>query len=100
MIVEISRDCQHDGCSSREKRSHGMRNRKTLILPIVAVALLPHALPSALADSAVGFPAKPVRIVTGPSGAGSDVFARPVAQRLHESWGQPVIVENRALGSI
>ncbi|HKA45595.1 MAG TPA: tripartite tricarboxylate transporter substrate binding protein [Burkholderiales bacterium] len=76
-----------------------MRIRQKLLTAIVAVVLLPSALPSALADPA-GYPAKPVRIVTGPSGGGSDVFARPIAQRMHESWGQPVVVENRALGSI
>jgi tripartite-type tricarboxylate transporter receptor subunit TctC len=77
-----------------------MRIRKRLILATVVVTLLPAALPLALADPAVGYPAKPVRIVTGPTGGGSDVFARPIAQRMHESWKQPVIVENRALGSI
>src|SRR4029077_11489575 len=54
----------------------------------------------AQADPAVGYPAKPVRIVTGPVGGGSDVFARPIAQRMHESWKQPVVVENRPRGSI
>jgi tripartite-type tricarboxylate transporter receptor subunit TctC len=77
-----------------------MRIWKRLILAMVAVGLLPSALTSALADPAVGFPAKPVRIVTGPSGGGSDVFARPIAQRIHEIWRQPVVVENRPLGSI
>ena len=77
-----------------------MRIRKRLILVTAALALLPPALPSALADPAADYPAKPVRIVTGPPGAGSDVFARPMAQRMHESWRQPVVVENRARGSI
>ena len=77
-----------------------MRIWKKLILAMVATALLPISQPSALADSAVRYPAKPVRIVTGPSGSGTDVFARPIAQRMHEVWGQPVVVENRALGSI
>jgi len=77
-----------------------MRICKKLILATVATALLPISRPSALADSAVRYPAKPVRIVTGPSGSGTDVFARPIAQRMHEVWGQPVVVENRALGSI
>jgi len=77
-----------------------MRIWKKLMLAMVATALLPISQPSALADSAVRYPAKPVRIVTGPSGSGTDVFARPIAQRMHEVWGQPVVVENRALGSI
>ena len=77
-----------------------MRIWKKLMLAMVATALLPISQPSALADSAVRYPAKPVRIVTGPSGGGSDVFARPIAQRIHEIWRQPVVVENRPLGSI
>ena len=62
-----------------------MRIWKKLILAMVATALLPISQPSALADSAVRYPAKPVRIVTGPSGSGTDVFARPIAQRMHEA---------------
>lgn len=43
------------------------------------------------------FPSKPVRlIVPFPTGGGSDLLARILAQRLHTKWGQPVIVENRA----
>src|SRR6185295_15832281 len=100
MIVEIPSDCQHDDVTHPDRRSCCMRIQKRLTLAAVAVALLPSVLPPAAADPVAGYPAKPVRIVTGPPGAGSDVFARPIAQRMHESWGQPVVVENRALGSI
>ncbi len=43
------------------------------------------------------FPAKPARIVV-PIGPGSsmDIVARVLAQKLNASWGQPVIVDNRA----
>ena len=42
------------------------------------------------------FPAKPVRMVI-PIGPGSsmDITGRVVAQRLNETWGQPVVTENR-----
>ena len=45
----------------------------------------------------VDFPAKPARIVV-PIGPGSsmDIIARVLAQKLNESWEQPVIVDNRA----
>jgi len=42
------------------------------------------------------FPAKPIRIVAPfPAASVADVLARPIAQKLNESWGQPVIVDNR-----
>jgi len=47
--------------------------------------------------SAAEFPVRPVRIVV-PIGAGSsmDIIARVLGQKLNETWGQPVIVDNRA----
>ena len=45
------------------------------------------------------FPAKPVRlIVPSPPGGGSDTLSRLLAQKMTESLGQAVIVENRAGG--
>jgi tripartite-type tricarboxylate transporter receptor subunit TctC len=43
------------------------------------------------------FPAKPIRIIVPfPAGGTTDVAARMVGQRMSESMGQPVLVENRA----
>src|SRR2546423_3591288 len=43
------------------------------------------------------FPEKPVRfIVPFPPGGGTDALARILGAKLGESWGQQVIVENRA----
>ena len=45
---------------------------------------------------AQAFPTRPIRLVVGfPPGGGSDLVARPIAQRMSESLGQPVLVENR-----
>ncbi len=43
------------------------------------------------------YPSKPVTMVVPyPAGGATDVVARAVAERLTQSWGQSVIVENRA----
>jgi tripartite-type tricarboxylate transporter receptor subunit TctC len=58
--------------------------------------------PTALAQAtaAQGYPSKAIRLViTYPTGGGSDFTARPLAQKLSESWGQPVVVESRPGGS-
>jgi tripartite-type tricarboxylate transporter receptor subunit TctC len=54
------------------------------------------ALVACTAAAAQTFPAKPVRfIVPITPGGSNDVVARVIAQKLTESWGQPVVVENR-----
>ena len=55
---------------------------------------------AAVADSGVAlaqdFPAKPVKMVLSfPPGGGTDAIARPLAQRMARSLGQPVIIDYR-----
>jgi tripartite-type tricarboxylate transporter receptor subunit TctC len=51
---------------------------------------------SSVIAEAQQFPAKTMRIVVpfGPGG-GTDIIARLLSQRFSESWGQPVVVDNR-----
>ena len=66
-----------------------------------ALSLL--ALGFALSCAAQTYPSRAIRIVVAfPAGGGSDLAARVVAQKLSESLGQPVVVENRvgANGSV
>ena len=59
----------------------------------VAVAVLSMSLNSAHAET---FPSKPIHlIVPFAAGGGVDICARVIGQRMSESLGQPVIVENR-----
>ena len=54
----------------------------------------------AAAANAAGYPSKPLRfVVTFAPGGGTDVFARAIALKFTEAWGQSVIVDNRAGGN-
>ena len=69
-----------------------LTRRLSLTLGAVTLAAM---LPGMAA--AQDFPTKPVRIITPfPVGGGPDGVARLVADKLSRSWGQPVVVENRA----
>jgi tripartite-type tricarboxylate transporter receptor subunit TctC len=51
---------------------------------------------SCVAASALEYPTRPVRIIDGfPPGGGTDTLSRTLSQKFSESWGQPVIVDNR-----
>ena len=48
------------------------------------------------AESKESFPTRPIRIIVAYTPAGTtDILARLIGQKMTESWGQPVIVENR-----
>ena len=63
---------------------------------LMPVALLAAALLSLPLQAASAFPTKPIRIIVAYTPAGTtDILARALAQKMSETWGQPVIVDNR-----
>ena len=71
--------------------------RRTLLGSMAAVAASGLALP-AMAQS-VFRPTRPVKLISPLlAGGATDAIVRPIALRLAELWGQPVVVENRPGG--
>ena len=70
----------------------GLRQPLRAFPLLVAAALL--AMPGAL--EAQKFPTRPIRIVVPFSpGGGTDTVARIISQKMGESWGQAMVIENR-----
>jgi tripartite-type tricarboxylate transporter receptor subunit TctC len=71
--------------------SFGASMRMAALVPAMGLALI------ATAALAQGYPNKPIRmVVTFPAGSGADIVARTVSQKMAESLGQQVVVDNRA----
>lgn len=64
---------------------------------LMPVALLAASVLSLPIQAATAFPNKPIRIIVAYTPAGTtDILARAIGQKMSETWGQPVIVDNRA----
>jgi tripartite-type tricarboxylate transporter receptor subunit TctC len=73
-----------------------MNSRRKFLLVVCGIVAVTSAV-------AADYPIKPIRIIAPfPPASVADVLARPIAQKMSETWGQPVVVDNRtgAAGSV
>ncbi|MGM4916611.1 tripartite tricarboxylate transporter substrate-binding protein [Tardiphaga sp. 813_E8_N1_3] len=71
-----------------------MRAGRIAVLFCLGLAL--HVTTARASDDASTYPNRPIRLVVGfTAGGGNDIIARVIGQKLSESLGQPVIVENK-----
>ena len=72
-------------------------NRRAIALAIAGVAVHIAAMqPAFAAEDAASYPSKPITIVVGfPPGGPTDIIARVVATRLSQTWGKPVVIDNK-----
>lgn len=71
--------------------------RRMQLPSVIALGALCAVLP---AQAQQKYPTKPVRLVISTTAGGQpDMIARMLTQKMSESWGQPVIVDNRPGGS-
>src|SRR5437868_5581238 len=90
-------------CGTTGAGEHMMMSRIAVSMLVTGLAITGAQTVLAQATSAAGkqsFPTKPIRIVTGGIGSGTDLPSRFVAQGLTAALGQQVIVDNRGSGLI
>jgi tripartite-type tricarboxylate transporter receptor subunit TctC len=67
-------------------------NRRAFILALGGAVMTSPAT----AATAESFPTRPIRLVVPyPAGGGTDIVGRILGQKLHESLGQPIVIDNR-----
>lgn len=75
-----------------------MKQRMNMLLaaPLALANFASPAVAAPAADPAADYPNRPIRfIVPFSPGAGTDITARTIAQKLTEKWGQQVVADNR-----
>jgi tripartite-type tricarboxylate transporter receptor subunit TctC len=73
-----------------------MNSPSRLLRIAVAAGLLAMAVSARAAEDPAKYPSRPIHIIVGfTAGGGNDLIARIVGQKLSESLGQPVVIENK-----
>ncbi|RPI47351.1 MAG: tripartite tricarboxylate transporter substrate binding protein [Betaproteobacteria bacterium] len=63
---------------------------------LTAIAAISAAFAAAQAFGQSAYPVRPIRLVVPfPPGASNDTIGRAIAEKMHEAFGQPVVVDNR-----
>lgn len=73
-----------------------MHASQRLVFAIVVVTGLALAVAPSIPRAQQNFPSKPIRLVVATTAASQpDTLARMIAQKMSESWGRPVVLDNR-----
>jgi tripartite-type tricarboxylate transporter receptor subunit TctC len=73
-----------------------MNSPSRLLRIAVATGLMAMATAARAAEDPAKYPSRPIHIIVGfTAGGGNDIIARIVGQKLAESLGQPVVIENK-----
>ncbi len=71
-----------------------------VLITICAALFSAAAVSDAVAADSQNYPTRPIRVVTGQPGGGSDLAARLIANSISDGLGQPMVIENRPGGNI
>jgi tripartite-type tricarboxylate transporter receptor subunit TctC len=63
-----------------------------------AAGMFVYGLSGAAVAAEDAYPSRPIRLIVPLSAGAADTLSRTIGQKLRDSWGQPVVVENRPGG--
>src|SRR5947209_4568873 len=80
----------------RKEETSMPSSKRTTLTFVLALTATSAGLPAQAQERAADYPNRPIHMVVGfAAGGGNDLFARLVGQKLSESIGQPVVIENK-----
>jgi tripartite-type tricarboxylate transporter receptor subunit TctC len=92
--------CEHrqakPAMQKQQREGRAMRSNRVLLSALLAAAIGCFAAGHAGAQP---YPNRPIKMIVPFAPGGADVMARLVADRISQSLGQPVVIENRAGGA-